>query len=287
MVDPEPRRIAVNGVSLAYDEMGTGPAILFIHGFMFDRTMWRDQVAALEGWRRIAPDLRGMGLSEAPASGYRMDVYADDLAGLLDALQVERAVLCGLSMGGYVAFELVRRYRERVAALVVLDARPEADTAERKASRNDTIARVRDRGARALAKELASRFLARRAPADARSRLKRMMDRAPVAGTVGALEAMRDRPDSGPLLQSVGDLPTLLLIGEHDTRTPHSSMRAIADRMPNATFGTISGAGHVPPLESPEETTETLRRFLNRLRAGPPPRPSTTGPAGRPPGSGG
>jgi pimeloyl-ACP methyl ester carboxylesterase len=186
---------------------------------------------------------------------------------LLDAIQVERAVLCGLSLGGYVAFELVRRYRERVAALVVLGARAEADTAERRASRDDMIARVRDRDAGALSEELAPRFLGRSAPADVRSRLKGMMDRTPVAGIVGALEAMRDRPDSGPLLRSVGDLPTLVLIGEHDRRTPHGSMRAIADRMSNATFETVPGAGHVPPLESPEETTATLRRFLKGLDA--------------------
>jgi 3-oxoadipate enol-lactonase len=268
MIPPvfESRHLAVNGVRIAYDDVGSGPAILFIHGFLFDRTVWRDQVAALEGWRRIAPDLRGMGLSEAPAAGYGMDVYADDLAALLDALDVERTVLCGLSMGGYVAFEFLRRHRERVAALVVMDARADADTAERKASRNDMIARVRGGGAAALADGLVSRFLAETTPADVRARLRTMMERTPVAGIVGALAAMRDRPDSTPVLQAAANLPTLLLIGTHDARTPYASMQAMADRMPEATFETVSCAGHVPPLERPEETTGALRRFLDGLQ---------------------
>jgi pimeloyl-ACP methyl ester carboxylesterase len=97
---PDFRHVEVNGVSLAYNDVGEGPTILFIHGFMLDRTMWRSQVAALDGWRRIAPNLRGHGLSEAPEGGYRMATYADDLAALLDVLGVRRTVLCGLSMGG-------------------------------------------------------------------------------------------------------------------------------------------------------------------------------------------
>jgi 3-oxoadipate enol-lactonase len=259
---PETRHIAVNGVRLAYVDVGTGPAVLFVHGFMADRTLWSEQVVALDGWRRIAPDLRGMGMSEAPEAGYGMGVYADDLAALLDALDVERAVVCGLSMGGYVAFELLRRHRARVAALVVLDARAEADTPERKASRDDMVARVRNGDATALEDELASRFLADSAPADVRRRLEQMMERSPAAGTVGALEAMRDRPDSTQLLRSIRNLPTLLLIGEHDSRTPRASMRAMADQVPGAMFEVITGAGHTPPLENAEETTTKLRQFL-------------------------
>lgn len=160
----DPRHIVVNGVRLAYDDLGDGPAILFVHGFLLDRTMWRHQVLALDGWRRIAPDLRGMGLSEAPEHPYGVSVYADDLARLLDALDVERTVVCGLSLGGYVAFELVRRYRERVAALVDLDARAEPDTAERKARRDEMISRVRDDDVGAVLDELAPTYLTDTAP---------------------------------------------------------------------------------------------------------------------------
>ncbi len=257
------RVVRLNGVRIAYDDVGDGPAILFIHGFMFDRTMWHDLVASLDGWRRIAPDLRGMGASEACDGRYDMGTYADDLAALLDVRGIERAALCGLSMGGYIAFEFLRRYRERATALVVMSARAEADTLERKANRDDMIAQVRRRGVRTLARELAPKFLAKSAIPGTGARLQEMMERASVGGTIGALEAMRDRRDSTPMLSSLGDLPTLLIIGERDTRTPRASMHAIADRLPGARLEVIPLAGHVPPLENGVETTAQLRRFFS------------------------
>ncbi|KOX17438.1 hypothetical protein ADK67_38435 [Saccharothrix sp. NRRL B-16348] len=260
--------IVVNGVRLACDDVGVGPAVLFVHGFLLDHTMWWHQVQALDGWRRIAPDLRGMGLSEAPGHRYGVDVYADDLAALLDALDVERAVVCGLSLGGYVAVEFLRRHPERVGALVVMNARAEPDTARRKASRDDLIVRVRNGDVEAVTDELAAEFLAEGAPAAAERELRAMTRRPAVTGIVGALEAMRDRPDATPTLRSAGNLPTLLLIGEHDTRTPRESMRALADLLPGAVLEVVPAAGHVPPLENPEETTDRLVTFLRRLEAG-------------------
>ena len=99
------QRLTVNGVSLAVEVRGDGPAVLFIHGYPIDRSIWAHQMAVLDGWRGIAPDLRGMGQSDAPDLGYSIETYAGDLAALLDALGVDEVVLCGLSMGGYVAFE--------------------------------------------------------------------------------------------------------------------------------------------------------------------------------------
>ena len=105
------RRITVNGVNLAVEVRGEGPAVLFIHGYPMDRSIWAHAMAELDGFRRIAPDLRGMGQSDAPDLGYSVETYAGDLAALLDALGVDEVVLCGLSMGGYVAFEFLRRWR--------------------------------------------------------------------------------------------------------------------------------------------------------------------------------
>lgn len=120
--------LSVRELAVAYDVQGDGFPILFIHGFPLDRTVWRQIMATLTGWRRIAPDLRGMGLSDVP-SEYSMTEYADDLAALLDALSAPKAVVCGLSMGGYIAFEMLRRHRDRVRALILCNTRAEADSA--------------------------------------------------------------------------------------------------------------------------------------------------------------
>ncbi len=126
---PEVRRVAVTGGDLAVDVRGDGPPILFIHGFPLDRTLWRHQLATLSRWRRIAPDLRGVGDSSAGGS-YSIARYADDLVACLDALGVDSAVVCGLSMGGYVLFDLLRRHAGRVRAAVLCGTRPNADTEE-------------------------------------------------------------------------------------------------------------------------------------------------------------
>jgi pimeloyl-ACP methyl ester carboxylesterase len=200
---PGVSRMTVNGVSLAVERRGEGPAVLFVHGYPLDRTLWAHQVAHLEGFHRIAPDLRGFGLSDAPDLGYSLPTYADDLAALLDALQVDEVVLCGLSMGGYVAFEFLRRFRERVRGLVLMDTRADADAPEVRRMRDQQIALARDQGAAAIAETMVTRLLApdtvRHNPTLA-EQVRAMMVAAPVPGIAGALAAMRDRPDSTPLL---------------------------------------------------------------------------------------
>ncbi len=262
------QRLTVNGVNLAVEVLGTGPAILFIHGYPLDRSIWREQVRALDGFRRIAPDLRGMGQSDAPDLGYSMAVYAADLAALLDALGVDEVVLCGLSMGGYVAFEFLRQWRSRVRGLVLMDTRADADTAEARRSRDAAAATAKDRGAPAIAdamlpKVLAPATLGRRP--DLAEGLRALMSSTPVAGIVGALAAMRDREGSETLLATLADVPTLVVVGEADALTPPDQARAMAKSIPGARIAVIPGAGHLPPVEQPEATTERLREFLRSL----------------------
>jgi 3-oxoadipate enol-lactonase len=263
-----PRQLAVNGVNLAVDLRGEGPAILFIHGYPLDRTIWEPQLTALEGWRRIAPDLRGMGLSDAPDLGYSMATYAADLAALLDALGIDRVVLCGLSMGGYIAFEFVRRWRERVAALVLVDTRAEADSAEGKRSRDEAAALAREGGAAAVAETMLPKMLAPTAPAALVDRVRGIMAAAPVAGIVGALAAMRERADSSAMLPELRGVPTLVMVGSEDRMTPPARASAMASAIPDARLIVVSGAGHLPTLEQPSIVTDALRAFLSGLAAG-------------------
>jgi pimeloyl-ACP methyl ester carboxylesterase len=255
----------VNGVSLAVEVWGDGPAILFIHGYQLDRTIWRDQIDGLDGYRRIAPDLRGMGQSDAPDLGYGMGIYADDLAALLDALGVDDVVLCGLSMGGYVIFEFLRRWRDRVRAVILVDTQAEADGTEARRTRDVVAATARESGAGAIADAMLPKLLApgtvEESP-ELAEHIRRMMAATPIAGIVGALAAMRDRRDSTGLLPTLAGLPALVIVGEEDVITPPDGARRIAAAIPGARLVIVPGAGHLTPVERPSETTAAIRDFL-------------------------
>jgi len=263
--DGSTQRLTVNGVNLTVDIRGEGPAILFVHGYPLDRTIWRDQIEALHGHQRIAPDLRGMGQSDAPDLGYGMSIYADDLAALLDTLGVAQVVLCGVSMGGYIIFDFLRRWRQRVRALVLLDTQAEADGIEVRRARDAAAAIAREHGAEAIADTMLPKLLAaatsEHAP-EVVDRVRRMIAATPVPGIVGALASMRDRHDSTGLLPTLEGLPTLVIVGAEDALTPPEVARRMAGAIPGARLAVIPGAGHLPMVERPGETTAAILEFL-------------------------
>jgi len=260
-----PRRVTVHGIELAFDDRGTGPAILFLHGYPLDRTLWRHQLGAFDGWRTLAPDLRGLGRSDAPDLGYSMATYADDLVALLDAIGVDDVVLCALSMGGYVAFEFVRQHRPRVRGLVLVDTRAGADSAEGRKGRDTAMADLREGGPPLIAEQMLPRLLGPKAPDALRDEVRAMMASAPAAGLHGALAAMRDRPDSTELLPTLAGLPTLVVVGAEDRLTPPRDAEAMAKGIPGARLVVIAEAGHLAPLEQPQVFNGHLRSFLERL----------------------
>jgi 3-oxoadipate enol-lactonase len=257
----------VGDVTLAVEARGDGPALLLIHGFPLDRSMWAHQIATLARWRRIAPDLRGCGFSDAPEQGYTMAAYADDLVRLLDRLRAERAVVAGHSMGGYVAFEMLRRHRERVMGLILVDTRAGADTSEGRKGRDALIEVARTQGPAAVAEHLLPRLVGRstqRTQPQVLEQVREMARRTPVPGMVGALTAMRDRPDSTPHLAAI-DVPTLVVVGEEDELTPPPMARAMTSAIPSAAMTTIPGAGHLAPLEAPTAVTRVIAEFLEAV----------------------
>jgi pimeloyl-ACP methyl ester carboxylesterase len=209
-----------------------------------------------------------MGQSAAPDLGYNMETYAADLAALLDLLGVDGVVLAGHSMGGYIAFEFLRRWRHRVRGLVLVDTRAEADTPEGKRSRDATGATAREQGSGAIAEAMLPKALGAStlagAPATVES-VRAMMAATPVAGIVGALGAMRDRPDSSDMLAGMAGLPTLVIVGDEDKLTPPAQARVMADSIPGAQLVVIRSAGHLPTLERPVETTNAILAFLDGL----------------------
>jgi 3-oxoadipate enol-lactonase len=258
----------VHGVSLAVEVRGEGPAVLFVHGYPLDRTLWSHQMDSIEGWQRIAPDLRGMGESDAPDLGYSMNTYAADLAALLDVLGVDEVVLCGLSMGGYVCFEFLRHWRSRVSGLVLMDTRAGTDSPDARRGRELATTLAREGGPAAIADSMVSQLLspATQRRADIVGKVRYMIANTAVAGLVGALAAMRDRDESESLLPTLADLPTLVLVGEDDPLTPPDEARRLVQAIPGAQLAVVSGAAHLPPIEQPEETTARLQSFLQLIR---------------------
>jgi len=245
------------------------PAILFIHGFPFDREMWRPQFEWLLDWHCVAPNLRGAGTAVAPLSpdAYSMHTYAQDLIGVLDQQRIERVVVCGLSMGGYITFELLRQVPNRLRALVLCNTKSAADTSDGKRGRDALAEKARARGTSAVAEELVSKLLARQTREehpDIVREVSEMIERQPVAGVVGALHALRDRPDSTPLLGRI-QVPVLVIAGEDDQITPQAGMQEMAHAIPNAEFVIIGAAGHLTPVEQPGAVNAAIETFLEKL----------------------
>lgn len=261
------QQYAVRGLLCTAEVTGDGPAILFVHGFPLDRTMWRPVAATLTGWRRIAPDLRGFGMSEGTEEAYGLEAYADDLVALLDVLGERSVVVCGLSMGGYVALDVVRRYADRVRALVLVNSRAAPDDDAGRAKRDATIARLRRDGTGFLADEMLPKLLAPatlQAHPDVVRQVQGMMAANDAQGLIAALAAMRDRPDARPHLAAI-EVPTLVVHGADDQLIPLREARAMAGEIPEAHFAAIPAAGHLSPLEQTVNTSRVVREFLDAL----------------------
>lgn len=242
----------------------TYPAILFVHGFPLDHEQWRPQLDRLTAWRCLAPDLRGVHGGDPPPAGYSMGVYADDLIATLDAAGARRAVCCGLSMGGYVLFELLRRHPERVLGLILCDTKAEPDTPEGKVGRDQLMQVALREGAAAIAERLLPKLIGSTTRAQrpgVAETVRAMASRLQVTGLVGALQAMKDRPDSSPLLEQIR-VPTLVVCGSEDEVTPAAGMRALAQRIRGAKYVEVPEAGHLAPLERPEVVNGALENFL-------------------------
>ncbi len=262
-------RVAVPDAELAVEVRGEGQAVLFVHGFPFDRTMWRHQLAALSRYKRIAPDLRGAGGSTTSlaADGYSLARYADDLVAVLDACGCDAATVCGLSLGGYVVFELLRRHPERVRAIILADTRPDADSAEVKRSRRELAVVAERDGPEGVIERLLPRLLGsatRGTQPEVVEQVRDMARRWSVPALLGALRVLGDRPDSQETLRSLR-VPALVVVGSEDEIAPPSVAEAMAKLIPRSQFHVVPAAGHLAPLEQPLATSRVLSDFLGAL----------------------
>jgi pimeloyl-ACP methyl ester carboxylesterase len=258
----------VSGRKVRYLVAGAGWPLVLLHAFPLNADMWRPQLAdPPEGWRFIAPDLRGFGDSAGDAGGSApptMDDYAADVEGLLNELEIERSVIGGLSMGGYVTFALFRRAPERFSGFVLADTRANADTPEGRQARRALSGVVNKDGASGVADQMLPKLLGettkRERPAVVRD-VRSLITRNRSGAIDGAIHALMDRPDSTPDLARIST-PTLVIVGEEDVVTPLADSELLQRSIARSRLVVLPRAGHLSSLEAPEDFSRALSDFL-------------------------
>ena len=261
-------QLTVDGRTINYTDSGEqGTPVLLLHAFPLNSAMWEPQVESLgDRFRFIAPDLGGFGSSDEPGDGYSMAAWTQDVKGLLDELGLDKVVLAGLSMGGYLAFECLRRFPERFSALVLADTKAEADPPEAIEKRTKQQGMVREGKRDELIGALVGALLGEPTTAkkpDVVEKVRGLMDNAPEA-FIGALEAMKGRPDSTGELAAI-KVPTLIIVGENDGVTPPEASRKMHEHIGGSRLVVIPEAGHLSNLEAPEAFNGALAEFLGEL----------------------
>ncbi len=260
--------VEVRGQRWYYTDAGEGLPVLFLHGFPLSSEIWspiREPLARRV--RFLAPDLRGFGRSDKPEGPYTMESFAEDILGLADALGVERFVLGGHSMGGYIAFRVAARAPERLLGLVLVCTRAEADSEEGRARRQQAIEAIRSRGPTAFLDTFLPNLLGattKSSRPEVLAHLREIASAVPTHVLVGCLMGMRDRSDSRDLLPRI-QVPVLVVAGEEDPVVPVESAQTMVAALPHARLLILPRCGHTPSLEVPGALAQGLVTFLDAL----------------------
>jgi pimeloyl-ACP methyl ester carboxylesterase len=261
--------VTIDDASFHVVDEGAGPPLLLVHGFPLDHTMWRHQIAHFKAKHRvIAPDLRGFGTSSLTPGKVTMQQFANDLAAILDAVGENRpVVLCGLSMGGYIAWQFVEHHRSKLAALIVCDTKAAPDTPEAKKTRLEAADRLEREGTSFLAETMLPKLFGQQlldSPPEYVQETSAVILRTNPNACAAAQRGMAERVDYRPQLGRI-DLPTLVVCGEKDVISPAKEMREIAAAIPTARYVEIPAASHMSPLEMPQPVNAAIEEFLRSL----------------------
>lgn len=262
-------KATINGLITHYVEHGHGTPVVFIHGFPFSHRMWEPQLLALPDYfRRVAYDVRGHGESDLGDGQYSIEFFVDDLFGLLDHLGLEKAVVCGLSMGGYIALRAVEREPERFLGLVLGDTRSAADDNKAKVQRARSMQDVRQNGVAQFADAFVKKIFAPATLQNNTSLVDMIRDVISLnspRGIAGTLLALAARTDTTEALAQI-PVPTLIMVGEHDELTPVQDSRSMEQKITNVEMHVVPDAAHLSNLENPNFFNEKLAAFLHRIR---------------------
>ncbi len=255
----------INNLNIAYTDTGIGRPVVLIHGYPFNRSLWTEQVEALSSTCRvIAPDLRGFGESDAAATA-TMNEMAQDVAQLMDHLEITQAAIGGLSMGGYVALAFYKQFPSRVRALVLADTRAQADSEEAKQTRAQQAKKALDEGMAGIADSMLPKLLTPETVSkhpEIVKRVRDMMLKTKPEGAAAALRGMAERDDQTDLLPKIS-VPSLILVGAEDAITPVADSEKMHQAISGAHLVVLENAGHVSNLERTEQFNNALLEFLN------------------------
>lgn len=260
---------SVSGFTLSYDDFGTGDVpVIFLHGFPFNRTMWKPQIEFLKSSHRvIAPDLRGFGESKDEETPLSISLFTDDLIQFMDSLKIDKAILCGLSMGGYIALAAQQKFPDRFEALILCDTQCIADTPEAKEKRLDTIKQIKAKGP----EEFNEKFIKSVFYEDSlKTKPELVKELSAVVYTnsehilTAGLTALANRTETCSTLKDI-EIPTLILCGSDDAVTPLKQSEAMHKEISASVLVVIHRAGHVSNLEQPDIFNQHLLDFLASL----------------------
>jgi len=258
----------INGLSFFEFGEPENSAIIFLHGFPYSHKMWLKQIDKLKDkYYCITYDIRGLGESEVGDGQYTMESFVDDLMFVIDELKLNKPVLCGLSMGGYIVFRAIEREEEKFSAVIFCDTKSNADSNEAKITRANNIKRINKEGLYNFVVEFITNFFYPESIKILGNEFIQLIEEAknfnPV-GVKGSLLAMMGRTDTTDYLSKI-KIPTLLLCGKYDKLTPPNAMQEVAEKINKSEFYIVPNAGHITPIENPEFITEKISNFVQSI----------------------
>jgi len=257
---------SVNGIKMRVSVSGSGPPLLFVHGFPLNHHMWKAQIDWFQNhFTVIAPDLRGFGDTEITQGTISMKQHADDMNALLDSLKIEEPVIfCGLSMGGYIAWEFWNHFALRLHALILCDTRSGSDSEEGINNRLKMVNLVLNHGPKSISSSMIPNLISEASQRDYPDLTKGLMDMIESTDREGIAASQRGMAERKDFTERLIDIrtPTLLIVGSEDRLTPPQVMKPMSSQLADAEYCEVPGAGHMSPMEAPIFVNEAMEAFL-------------------------
>ena len=257
----------INGLKVFIEGNSKNQAIIFVHGFPYDHTMWNNQIEVLkENYYCISYDIRGLGKSYVGDGQYTMEAFVWDLFSVVDELHIEKPILCGLSMGGYISLRAIEKEQSRFAGLILCDSRSEADNNDGKIVRSTAIDKINVQGVEAFISEFVPKCFHPKTPERLNEMYESVLELTKnqnSVGVKGSLLAMISRRDTTDSLKKI-KIPALVLVGKKDALTPPEIMEKISKKIKKSKFYIVPKAGHMSPLENSKFVNEKIEEFMRK-----------------------